>query len=80
MNSDRIRQYQIRFLGYKGVVAIDEQLDKNGNGIHMRLRPSMKKFEVNDDDIASIEIAQAFERPPTCYLNRCGSLTPCYLQ
>ncbi|KAF8910584.1 RNA dependent RNA polymerase-domain-containing protein [Gymnopilus junonius] len=46
--------YQIRFLGYKGVVAIDEQLDKNENGIHMRLRPSMKKFEVLDDEEAPL--------------------------
>ncbi|KDR73538.1 hypothetical protein GALMADRAFT_251265 [Galerina marginata CBS 339.88] len=62
--------YQIRFLGYKGVVAIDEQLDKNANGIDMRLRPSMRKFEVKDDEVAPIEIAQAFESPNTCYLNR----------
>ncbi|KAF8912009.1 RdRP-domain-containing protein [Gymnopilus junonius] len=62
--------YQIRFLGYKGVVAIDEQLDKSAKGIHMRLRPSMRKFEVANDNIAKIEIAQAFERPNTCYLNR----------
>ncbi|KAF9453025.1 RdRP-domain-containing protein [Macrolepiota fuliginosa MF-IS2] len=62
--------YQIRFLGYKGVVAVDEQLDKLGNGIHMRLRESMCKFEVANDDIAPIEIAQAFEHPNVCYLNR----------
>ena len=36
----------------------------------MRLRPSMKKFDTNDDDNAPIEIAQAFGRPNTCYLNR----------
>ena len=63
----RIFQYQIRFLGYKGVVAVDEELD----GIFMRLRPSMEKFEVAQVDDAEIEIAQAFERPNTCYLNRC---------
>ncbi|PPQ77522.1 hypothetical protein CVT25_011319 [Psilocybe cyanescens] len=62
--------YQIRFLGYKGVVVIDEELDKNGNNIHMRLRPSMRKFEVRDNKIAPLEIAQAFELPNTCYLNR----------
>ena len=37
----------------------------------MRLRPSMKKFDTKDDDNAPIEIAQAFEHPNTCYLNRC---------
>ena len=37
----------------------------------MRLRPSMKKFDTNDDDNAPIEIAQAFDHPNTCYLNRC---------
>ena len=62
-------QYQIRFLGFKGVVAVDEQLDKRTDGIQMRLRPSMKKFDV-DSEIAPLEIAQAFEAPNTCYLNR----------
>ncbi|KAH9484125.1 putative RNA-dependent RNA polymerase 2 [Psilocybe cubensis] len=62
--------YQIRFLGYKGVVAIDEELDKNESSIHMRLRPSMRKFEVTDNQVAPLEIAQAFELPNTCYLNR----------
>ncbi|KIM48826.1 hypothetical protein M413DRAFT_437999 [Hebeloma cylindrosporum] len=61
--------YQIRFLGFKGVVAVDEQLDKRADGIQMRLRPSMKKFDV-DAEIAPLEIAQAFEAPNTCYLNR----------
>ena len=37
----------------------------------MRLRPSMKKFDTNDEDNAPIEIAQAFGHPNTCYLNRC---------
>ena len=37
----------------------------------MRLRPSMKKFDTNDEDNAPIEIAEAFERPNNCYLNRC---------
>ena len=37
----------------------------------MRLRLSMKKFDTNDEDNAPIEIAQAFGRPNTCYLNRC---------
>jgi len=52
------------------VVAVDEQLDKREGGIQMRLRPSMKKFDVLDDEIAPLEIAQAFEVPNTCYLNR----------
>ncbi|THG97697.1 hypothetical protein EW026_g4356 [Hermanssonia centrifuga] len=58
--------YQIRFLGYKGMVAVDDQLE----GIRMRLRESMNKFEGPKDDFAEIEIARAFERPGTCYLNR----------
>ena len=59
-------------MGYKGVVVIDEELDKRTDGIQMRLRPSMRKFEARDDDSeeAEIEIAQAFEIPNTCYLNR----------
>ena len=52
------------------MVAVDEQLDKRTDGIQMRLRPSMKKFVVLDDEIAPLEIAQAFEAPNTCYLNR----------
>ena len=69
-------------MGYKGVLAVDQQLDKDSRGIHMRLRLSMKKFDTNDDDNAPIEIAQAFGRPNTCYLNRCvvvqrhGSVSP----
>jgi RNA-dependent RNA polymerase len=59
----------IRFLGYKGVVCVDEQLDNNPNGTKMRLRPSMRKF-VQIADEAEIEIAQSFEHPNTCYLNR----------
>ncbi|KAG6878981.1 hypothetical protein C0992_006116 [Termitomyces sp. T32_za158] len=62
--------YQIRFLGYKGVVGVDEQLDKLSSGIRMRLRKSMNKFAVSEAEEAEIEIAQSFERPNTCYLNR----------
>ncbi|OSX65461.1 hypothetical protein POSPLADRAFT_1134844 [Postia placenta MAD-698-R-SB12] len=58
--------YQIRFLGYKGVVAIDEQLQ----GIKMRLRESMNKFKVHEEELAEIEIARAFHYPGTSYLNR----------
>ncbi|EKM55297.1 uncharacterized protein PHACADRAFT_173398 [Phanerochaete carnosa HHB-10118-sp] len=58
--------YQIRFLGYKGMVAVDGRL----KGVKMRLRPSMNKFEGPAEETATIEIARAFERPNTCYLNR----------
>ncbi|EMD38185.1 hypothetical protein CERSUDRAFT_113336 [Gelatoporia subvermispora B] len=60
--------YQIRFLGFKGVVAVDERLQ----GIKMRLRPSMDKFKARADEEAEakIEIARAFDYPGTCYLNR----------
>lgn len=58
--------YQIRFLGYKGMVAVDENL----KGVKMRLRPSMNKFEGPAEETATIEIARAFEKPNTCYLNR----------
>ncbi|KAH7923477.1 RdRP-domain-containing protein [Leucogyrophana mollusca] len=57
--------YQIRFLGYKGVVAIDEQL----SGILMCLRPSMRKYTATND-YGDIEIARAFDRPNRPHLNR----------
>ncbi|GLB34759.1 putative RNA polymerase [Lyophyllum shimeji] len=69
-NSVKPSAYQIRFLGYKGVVGVDEQLDKHPDGICMRLRRSMGKFKVSQAETADIEIAQAFEHPNTCYLNR----------
>ena len=53
-------------VGYKGMVVIDYQLE----GITMRLRPSMRKFEVPEQKEADIEIARAFERPGKAYLNR----------
>ncbi|KAJ7632964.1 RNA dependent RNA polymerase-domain-containing protein [Roridomyces roridus] len=64
--------FQIRFLGFKGVVCIDHELDKREDGIMMCLRPSMKKFESDDVTAmeAEIEIAMAFEKPNTAYLNR----------
>ncbi|KAJ7074173.1 RNA dependent RNA polymerase-domain-containing protein [Mycena amicta] len=64
--------FQIRFLGYKGVVSVDAQLDHHPGGIQMRLRPSMKKFEsgIEQKENAEIEIAMAFEKPSTAYLNR----------
>jgi hypothetical protein len=52
-------QYQIRFLGCKGMVAIDDEL----SGIKMCLRPSMKKFQGREGEFAEIEIARAFDRP-----------------
>lgn len=48
------------------MVVIDYQLE----GITMRLRPSMRKFEVPEQKEADIEIARAFERPGKAYLNR----------
>lgn len=56
------------------MVAVDDELDKHPDGILMRLRPSMKKFESDDFQAmnAEIEIAMAFEKPNTAYLNRCA--------
>ena len=59
-------QYQIRFLGFKGVVVIDDRL----KGIKMCLRHSMEKFKVDNVEKASIEIAKAFHSPSQMYLNR----------
>ncbi|TFK54662.1 RdRP-domain-containing protein [Heliocybe sulcata] len=58
--------YQIRFLGYKGMVAIDDQLQ----GKKMCLRPSMNKFRVPEQEGAEIEIARAFDGPSSVCLNR----------
>ncbi len=63
-------QYQIRFMGYKGVVAVDPELDRDPDGYRMKLRPSMRKFEDSRLKEADIEIARAFDRPNTSYLNR----------
>lgn len=59
-------------MGFKGVVGVDVHLDGHPDGILMRLRGSMNKFDSKQEDVADIEIAQAFERPNTCYLNRYG--------
>ena len=37
----------------------------------MRLRPSMKKFDIRDIETAEIEIVQPFGYPINAYLNRC---------
>ncbi|KAI6013327.1 RNA dependent RNA polymerase-domain-containing protein [Pisolithus microcarpus] len=58
--------YQIRFLGYKGMVSVDPYLE----GIHMCLRPSMRKFDVPGMDYADIEIASSFHKPKMPKLNR----------
>lgn len=52
------------------MVSVDKELDKRPDGIKMRLRTSMKKFENSSMEIADIEIANSFERPLSSYLNR----------
>ncbi|KAI0029220.1 RdRP-domain-containing protein [Vararia minispora EC-137] len=66
--SNRVRPsaYQIRFLGYKGVVAIDHRL----KGVLMRLRPSQRKFHSHEVGEAPLEIARAFDYPNAAYLNK----------
>lgn len=63
--------FQIRFGGYKGVVAVDHSLENRG--IFMRLRESMRKFEVWKDEKITIEIARYFQYPTVMYLNRFGA-------
>ncbi len=58
--------YQFRFLGYKGVVVVDNRLE----GIKLRLRESQCKFPVNDVEEASFEIARSFDYPNPVHLNR----------
>ncbi|KAL4268526.1 RNA-dependent RNA polymerase [Pleurotus pulmonarius] len=66
--------FQIRFLGYKGVVSVDRTLDKRKDGVLMLLRDSMHKFkhplEDDNDSTAALEIAQWFSSPMPAYLNR----------
>ncbi|KAF9227760.1 RdRP-domain-containing protein [Gyrodon lividus] len=58
--------YQIRFLGCKGVVSVDERL----KGIHMCIRPSMNKFDVPGEEYGTIEISRAVGKPNIPHLNR----------
>ncbi|KAI9449720.1 RdRP-domain-containing protein [Lactarius psammicola] len=58
--------YQFRFLGYKGVMVVDHQLE----GIKMRLRDSQHKFPVHNVEEAEFEIARAFDYPNPVHLNR----------
>lgn len=53
--------YQIRFAGFKGVVAVYPQ-----NSSPLALRPSMKKFETHHRGLDILNIAEPFP----CYLNR----------
>jgi RNA-dependent RNA polymerase len=55
--------YQIRLGGVKGMLCVDERLE----GRILCIRPSMDKF-VSPDRM--VEIARAFDRPMSMYLNR----------
>ena len=63
--------YQFRFLGYKGVVVVDHQLQ----GVKMRLRESQRKFPVHNFEEAEFEIARSFDYPNPVHLNRFVSLS-----
>lgn len=58
------RAYQIRFQGSKGMLSVDPNLA----GRTILLRPSMIKFDAPHS--LTIEIARAFDKPGTYYLNR----------
>ena len=66
-------QYQIRFLGCKGVVSVDLKLE----GIHMCIRPSMSKFEIPGEEYGTIEIARSVGKPNIPHLNRFVSIIVC---
>ncbi|THU96521.1 RdRP-domain-containing protein [Dendrothele bispora CBS 962.96] len=55
--------YMVRFLGYKGIVSVDKELDNVDGNVHMRLRESMRKFPGKVPEEADIEIAHAFLHP-----------------
>ncbi|KAF9236238.1 RNA dependent RNA polymerase-domain-containing protein [Melanogaster broomeanus] len=65
-NPTKPTAYQIRFLGCKGVVSVDERLI----GIHMCIRPSMQKFKIPGKTDGTIEIARAVLKPNVPHLNR----------
>jgi RNA-dependent RNA polymerase len=65
-NRVRPSGFQIRFLGYKGVVVVDNRLEE----IKMRLRKSQHKFPVHNVEQAEIEIARTFDYPNPVHLNR----------
>ncbi|KAG2750605.1 RdRP-domain-containing protein [Suillus brevipes Sb2] len=65
-NAVKPSAYQIRFLGFKGVVAIDKQL----KGVRLCLRESMNKFKDHGEDYAMIEIARPVVKPNIPHLNR----------
>ncbi|KAG1756898.1 RNA dependent RNA polymerase-domain-containing protein [Suillus paluster] len=65
-NAVKPSAYQIRFLGYKGVVAVDKELQ----GIHLCLQESMNKFKDHGEEYATIEIARYVVKPNTPHLNR----------
>lgn len=54
------------------MVAVDEEMDKENTGIHMRLRPSMRKFDSKEEDMweADIEIARYFAYPNNMFTNK----------
>ncbi|RPD82652.1 RdRP-domain-containing protein [Lentinus tigrinus ALCF2SS1-7] len=58
------RAYQIRFQGSKGMLSVDYNL----SGRAILLRPSMIKFDAPHS--LTVEIARAFDKPGTYYLNR----------
>ena len=62
----RLKSQMNSLIRYKGVVAVDLQLE----GVKMRLRPSMKKFDVPNVERAEIEIVQPFGYPINAYFNR----------
>ena len=59
------RAYQIRFQGSKGMVSVDHRL----SGKVILLRPSMIKFDAPGSQL-TIEVARAFDKPGTYFLNR----------
>lgn len=62
-NSKYISAFQIRFAGFKGVVAVDPKLDEANELV---FRPSMKKFESSNKGLDVLNIADYIP----CYLNR----------